>query len=85
MVVAGAGLREQQCEQDEDLNGTGLHGRTGAQKDADERPGQCHDSDGAGLIQVRKQRISGGSADDLHPGVAFAEAQAQRRFDFAYP
>ena len=31
-----AGLREQQCDQDEDLHGTGLGGRSGAEQDADE-------------------------------------------------
>ena len=36
--------RKQQCDEDEDLHGSGLGGRPGAQKHAHEGAGQCHQS-----------------------------------------
>ena len=49
-----AGLREQQCYQDEDLHGTCLGGGSGAEQHADEGSRQRDEADGPGGIEVRQ-------------------------------
>jgi hypothetical protein len=47
-----AGLREQQREQNEDLHGSGLSGRSGAEQYADEGSRKGDEADGSGRVQI---------------------------------
>jgi len=49
-----AGLREQQCYQNQDLHSTCLGGRSGTEEHADERSRQRDQADGPGGIEVRQ-------------------------------
>jgi hypothetical protein len=78
-------LHRQQCDQHEDLGGTGLQRGTAAQQHPDEGARQGHESDRASLVQGRHERLPDSGPAHLQHRIAWQEAERERRLVLAVP
>lgn len=74
----GHRLDTEQQQQHEKLHRARLNRRRAAEEHPDERPGQRHQPDGAGLVDRRHQCLRPGRPGDLHRRVARQETERER-------